>query len=163
LWILRHAGDGKVYIWAPPPVIADVTLEECAKAIHKRTNAYHIFLIPQLYSPLWMQLLYKVSDFVFKLPPGSRHWSSSMHEPLFIGISFPLLNRNPLSLRRTPLLVELEQQLRQVLSTGPEDGGDILCKLLQTSGQLASVSESMARKMLRMPGPGEVPAEKNPG
>jgi hypothetical protein len=46
-----------------------------------------------------------------------------------------------------PLLVELEQQLRQVLITGPEDEGDILRKLLQTSRQLASVSESMACKM----------------
>jgi hypothetical protein len=86
-----------------------------------------------------------------------------MHEPLFIGISFPLLNRNPWSLRRTPLLVELEQQLRQVLSTGPEDGGDVLHKLLQTLRQLARVSESVARKMLQMPGPGEVPTEENPG
>jgi hypothetical protein len=86
-----------------------------------------------------------------------------MHEPLFIGILFPLLNRSPWSLQKTPLLVELEQQLRQVLSTGPEDGGNILRKLLQTSRQLASVSESVAPKMLQMPGPGEVPAVENPG
>jgi hypothetical protein len=84
-----------------------------------------------------------------------------MHKPLFIGILFPLLNRNPWSLQRMPLLVELEQQLRQVLSTSPEDGGDILRKLLQTLQQLASMLESMARKMLQMPGPGEVPAEEN--
>ena len=89
LWIPQHASDGKVYIWSPPPIIADVALEECAKAIHKRTDAYHIFLIPRIYSPLWMRLLYKVSDFVFQLPPASQHWPSSMHEPLFIGISFP--------------------------------------------------------------------------
>jgi len=80
-----------------------------------------------------------------------------------IGILFPLLNRNPWSLQRMLLLVELEQQLHQVLSTGPEDGGDILRKLLRTSRQLASMSESMACKMLRMPGPGEVPTEENPG
>jgi hypothetical protein len=84
-----------------------------------------------------------------------------MHEPLFIGILFPLLNRNPWSLRRTPLLVELERQLHQVLSSGAKDGGDILRKLLRTLRQLASVSESMACKMLQMPGPGEVPAEEN--
>jgi hypothetical protein len=45
-WILCHVKNGRIYIWTPPPVIADVTLEECAKAIHKRTDAYHIFLIP---------------------------------------------------------------------------------------------------------------------
>ena len=130
LWIPQHASDGRVYIWNPPPIIADVALEECVKAIHKHTDAYHIFLIPRLYSPLWMRLLYKVSDFVFQLPPASQHWPSSMHEPLLIGISFPLLHRNPWSIRRMSLLVELERQLRQVLRAGEEDGANVLRKLL---------------------------------
>ena len=130
LWIPQHASNGRVYIWNPPPIIADVALEECAKAIHKHTDAYHILLIPRLYSPLWMRLLYKVSDFVFQLPPASQHWPSSMHKPLFIGISFPLLHRNPWSIRRMLLLVELERQLRQVLCAGEEDGENILHKHL---------------------------------
>jgi len=163
LWIPQHASDGKVYIWTPPPIITDVAREECAKAIHKRTDAYHIFLIPHLYPPLWTRLLYKVSDFMFHLPPGSPHWPSSMHEPLFIGISFPLLHRNPWSLRRTPLLVELERRLRQVLHAGEEDGGDILRKLLRTSRQLAIVPEGVARRMLQMSGAGEVPNQENSG
>jgi hypothetical protein len=86
-----------------------------------------------------------------------------MHEPLFIGISFPLLHRNPWSLRRTPLLVELERQLRQVLRAGEEDGGHILRKLLRTSRPLASVPEDVARQMLRMSGAGEVPDQENSG
>jgi len=145
MWIPCHAKDGRAYIWTPPPVVADVALEECAKVIHKRTDAYHIFLIPRLYSPLWMRMLFKVSDFVFKLPPGSRHWPLCMHEPLFIGISSPLINRSPWSIRGIPLLVDMERQLRQVLASGKGDGGDILRKLLRTSRKLASVSESMAR------------------
>jgi hypothetical protein len=108
-----------------------------------------------------MRMLYKVSNFVFTLPPGSWHWPASMHKPLFISISFPLLNRNPWSLQRMPLLVELERQLCQVLSSSVEDGGGILRKLLRTLRQLASMSESVAHKMLQMPGPGEVPAEEN--
>ena len=52
VWIPMHAPNGKAYVWTPPPVIADVALEECMKAIHKRTDAFHIFLIPRLYSPL---------------------------------------------------------------------------------------------------------------
>jgi len=161
MWIPRHADNGKGYIWSPPPVIADVALEECAKAVHKRTDAYHVFLIPRLYSPLWMRMLYKLSDFVFKLCPGSQHWPSCMHEPLFIGISLPLLNRNPWSIRGTPLLVDLEQQLRQVLTAGKGDGGDILRKLLRTSRKLDSVPESVACRVLRMPGPREVPGDEN--
>ncbi len=36
MWILRYAENGKVYIWAPPPIIADVALEKCSKAICKK-------------------------------------------------------------------------------------------------------------------------------
>jgi len=43
--------NGKAYLWSPALVIADVALEECLKAIHKRTDAFHIFVIPRLFSP----------------------------------------------------------------------------------------------------------------
>ena len=46
LWIPYHTPNGKAYIWSPPPIIADVALEEWLKAIHKQTNGFHIFLIP---------------------------------------------------------------------------------------------------------------------
>jgi hypothetical protein len=97
MWIPTHASNGKAYLWSPAPVIADVALEECLKAIHKRTDAFHVFVIPRLFSPRWMRLLYKLADFVFHIPPGSPHWPCTMHEPLFVGISLPLLNRNPCS------------------------------------------------------------------
>jgi len=145
VWMPRHAPNGKAYIWTPPPVIAVVALKEAMKAIHKRTDAYHIFLIPRLCSPLWMRMLYKVSDVVLKIPAGSRHWPSNMHEPLLIGISLPLLTRNPWTLRGTPLLVGVERELHQVLCSSEEDGGDLLRKLLRTPRQLASVSERVAR------------------
>ena len=108
-------------------------------------------------------MLFKVATFVFKLPPGSRHWPLCMYEPLYIGISLPLINRSPWSIRGTPLLVDMERQLRQVLASGKGDGGDILHKLLQTSRKLASVSESMANGMLRMPGSGKIPGDEDSG
>jgi hypothetical protein len=52
MWIPKHAENKKAYIWAIPPIIVDIALEECAKAIYKRTDVYHVFLIPRLYSPL---------------------------------------------------------------------------------------------------------------
>ncbi len=121
----------------------------------------HIVLIPRLYSPLWLRMFYKFSDCVLKFPAGSCHWPSDMHEPLFVGISFPLLSRNPWTLRRTPLLVGLERILQQVLCTGEEDGGNLLRKLLRTPKQLASIPEGVASKLLQMPGSRKVPVKEN--
>jgi hypothetical protein len=108
-------------------------------------------------------MLYKVSDIVVKFPAGSQHWLSNMHEPLFIGISLPLLTRKPWTFRITPLLVGLERELHQVLRSGEEDGRDLLRKLLRTLRQLASVSESVARKLLRLSGTRKVPVEDDSG
>jgi hypothetical protein len=52
MWIPRHAENKKAYIWAPPPIIADVALEECSKAIHKRPDAYNVSNPSTLLSPL---------------------------------------------------------------------------------------------------------------
>ena len=125
-------------------MIAEVALEECPKAVHKRTDAYHIFVILRLFSPRWIRLLYKLANFVFHIPPGSPHWPCSAHECLFVGILLLLLNRHLWTLRRTPLLVGLEPQLREVQVTGESNGGDILCKLLRTPWRLASVSEGVS-------------------
>jgi hypothetical protein len=67
IWIPMHTKNGRALIWSPPPIIADVGLEECMKAVHKRTDAFHMFLIPRLYSPLWTCMFYKLSDLVFQL------------------------------------------------------------------------------------------------
>ena len=151
VWIPTHAKNGMHYLWSPPPVIADVALEEALKAIHKRNDAVHIFVIPRLFSPRWMRLFYKMADFVFKLPLTSPFWPAEMHEPLFIGISLPYSRYPPWSIRGTPLLVDMERELRQMLSTGKGDGRDILRELLRIPSRLACVPEHVARGMLRMP------------
>jgi hypothetical protein len=86
-----------------------------------------------------------------------------MHEPLFIGISLPLLTRSPWTLQRMPLLVGMERKLCQVLSLSEADGRDLLCQLLQIPRELACVSEDVARKMLQMSGEGKVSIEDNNG
>jgi len=93
IWIPCHAKNGMVYVWSPPPVIADVALEEALKAIQKRSDATHIFLIPRLFTPRWIRLFYKMSDFIFRIP-DSPHWPANMHEPLFVGISLPYIRYN---------------------------------------------------------------------
>lgn len=130
IWIPTHAQNGMIYLWSPPPIIADVALEEALKATHKRSDATHIFLIPQLCMSQWIRLFSKLCDFSFKLPTFSSNWLENMHEPLFIGISLPYSRYSPWALRRTPLLVDMERELREVLSSGKGDGRDILWELV---------------------------------
>ncbi len=94
IWTPMQTKNGRAYIWSPPPVITNAALEECMKAVHKRTDAYLMFLIPWLYSPLWICMFYKLSDFIFQLSPSSQSWPQTIHKPLFIGISLPLLSRS---------------------------------------------------------------------
>ena len=147
----------------PPPVVADVCLEECLKAVHKRRDAFHVFVLPRLFTPAWTRLFHKLCDFVAVIPVGSPHWPSAMHEPLWIGLSLPFIRHNPWALRGTPLLVELARELREVLSTGQGNGGSILHKLLRTSRRLTGLSKRVARGVLRLPREGTVPDESTRG
>ena len=157
IWIPDHATNGQVYWWDPPPVIAQQALEEALKARHKRTDACHIFTIPRLCSPGWLRLFHKLCDFIVKFTVGSSHWPTCCHEPLFMGLALPFIRHPPWALRGTPLLVEMDRKLREVLSSGEGDGRDLLFKLLRLPGRLSSVSEDVARGVLRMPGTRKVP------
>jgi hypothetical protein len=109
-----------------------------------------------LFTPHWTWLFHKFADFIVKLPVGSTHWPLGMHEPLFIGVALPYVRYHPWSLRGTPLLVDMEGQLRQMLSTGEGDGRNILRKLLRVPSRISSVSEDVARGVLRMPRQGKI-------
>jgi len=163
IWIPNHAPNGVLYLWAPPPVIADVAMEELLKAIQKRQDAFHVFCLPRLYTPKWRRLFFKSFDFHFSVPAGSDLWPSSMHEPLWIGISLPFVRYKPWSLRGTPILVEMARNLRSMLHSGEGDGRDILQQLLRVPGRVAAVSESVARGLLHLPGPGDIPDEGSEG
>ncbi len=84
------------------------------------------------------------------------YWPDGMHEPLFLGISLPFIRFNPWTLRGTPLLVEMEGNVRTVLGSGEGDRWDILHKLLQVPGRLLGVLEGVAQGVLRMPGDGKI-------
>lgn len=160
LWIPSHAANGQMYLWTPPPIVADVAVEEALRAVHKRTDVTHVFAIPRLCSPLWSRLLFKLCDFHFRVPAGSPFWLSNMYEPLLISISLPFIHHRPWSLRGTPLLVGMERELQEVLSAGEGDGRDILRQLLRVKGRVNSLSERLACGVLRMPRCGEVPDDE---
>ena len=101
---IRWSGDGSprklsysraFYIWAPPPCIADVAIEQLREARLKRHNSIHVMIIPKLFFSLWRRQFYKAMDMVLFLPPRWKHWPSNMHEPLIFGFSFPFVRFKP--------------------------------------------------------------------
>ena len=156
VWMPEHEPTGKLHLWAPPPAVADAMLEELLKARHKLTDTYHVVVIPRLMAPRWRRLFHKVSDLNFVVPPGASFWPSDMYKPLWIGVVLPFTSHRPWCLKRAPLLVELAGKLCEVCKERDIDARNILRKLLKLPRRLASVSPSVARGMLHMPGSGDV-------
>ena len=82
-------------VWTPPPAAAVVALAQLCSAIHVRPNLPHIFICPALMSNQWRKRLGRVADVVFTVPVGSFVWGSEQHEPLIVGLIFPLLQCRP--------------------------------------------------------------------
>jgi hypothetical protein len=149
VWIPTHEAAGKLHLWAPPPAVADAALEELLKARHKRTDTFHVLVIPCLMTPRWRRLFNKACDFSFVVSPGSSFWPVEMYEPLWVGIVLPFTKHRPCCLRRAPLLVEMGRSLRVVLETCEADAWDHLQKF--------SLPFRVACGVLHVPWPG-VPA-----
>jgi hypothetical protein len=137
VWTPDHEGPGNIHLWAPQPAVADAVLEELLKARHKRTNTFHVIVIPRLMSPRWRRLFHKVSDLHFVVPAGTSYWPSHMYEPLWIGIVLPFVPYRPWQLKRAPLLVELARKLCEVCQESDVSTRNILRKLLKLPRRLA--------------------------
>ena len=159
VWIPEHGPRWELFLWAPPPAVADAALEELLKARHKRADTFHVVVIPRLMVPRWRRLFLKVCDFNFEVSPNFPFWPPAMYEPLWVGVVLPFTHHRPWCLKRAPILVEWGVHLRQVLSSGEGDGGFILRKLLALPGRLAAVSDGVARGMLHVSGDRYLPYE----
>ena len=146
-----------MFLWAPPPSVADAALEELLKSRHKRTDLFHVIVLPRLMAPRWRRLFLKVCDFTFAASPGLPFWPTGMFEPLWVGIVLPFAHCRPWSLKRAPLLVEMERDLRRVFETGEGDAGNILRKLLHLPRRLAPLSQRVACGVLHLPWGDQVP------
>jgi hypothetical protein len=110
-----------LHLWAPPPLVVDSALKELLKACHKRTDTFHVVLIPRLMAPCWRQLFNKVCKFMFVVSPGAAYWPTNMYEPLWVGILLPFSIHMPWSFKRAPLLVEIGRDLHKMLAEGKGD------------------------------------------
>jgi hypothetical protein len=139
VWIPLHAPKNQLHLWALQSPVANANLEELLKAQHKRTNTFHVVLIPRLLAPWWHWLFIKACDFTCVVSPGSLFWPTNMFEPLWVGIILLFTHRRPWCFKRAPLLVELGRTLKELLETREVDAGDLLRKLLKLPGQVGSL------------------------
>ena len=143
-----NLSEGRVYLWSPPPFVADVAISELRKARIKRQTSTHVFVVPKLCAPLWIKQLFKASDIVIEIPAGQTFWNHSMHEPLLIGIVFPFISVKPWQLRSTPKMYSVAGELRKMFKTEGVDTRDFLRKFWQQCHRLRFMPENVVRKLL---------------
>jgi hypothetical protein len=145
VWMPDHEPSGKIHLWASPPAVADAMLEELLKVRHKRTDTFHVVLIPCLMSPQWRRLFHKAVDISFVVDAGCWcfGWPSNMFEPLLWAFSSLSPVTGP-GASNAPLIVEVGRELCQVFKEGDVIGRRILRKLFKLSRKLDTVSTSVA-------------------
>ena len=89
-WFRRGHLPG-IHVWGPPPGAALTVLKQLAKSRQKRPKKVcHVFVCQRLlWQEEWRSRFEKEMDVWFILQPG-RCWPASFHEPLLVGISFPM-------------------------------------------------------------------------
>jgi hypothetical protein len=137
-WPKAHVHDG-IYIWMPPPAVADVAAEYMAKTIHKRPHFTHIFVCPRLMTARWMRLILKACDLVLTIPIGVEVWGVEQHEPLIIAIVFPLSRDKPWRHRNTPHCIHIRQVLQALFKSDFGATGPLLRECIQRARAMASV------------------------
>ncbi len=55
VWIPLHFERDQMFLWAPPPTVADAAMEELLRSQHKRVDLFHVVVIPRLMAPRWQR------------------------------------------------------------------------------------------------------------
>ena len=129
VWITTHEATGDMHLRAPLPAVADAALKEPLETCHRRTDTFHVMLIPRLRTPRWSHLFNKAYEFSFVVSPGSSFWPVKIYKPLWVGIVLLFTKHRPWCLRQTPLLVEMRRSLCGLLETCEADARDLLREL----------------------------------
>ena len=141
-------GSETMFLWSPPPAIAEVALEYLRVAVHRRPQLYHIFVCPKLMTFKWRKILLKSCDLSFYIDASSEHWPGAMHESLLVGMYLPLLHCYPWSYRNTRSVLEVERALRSVQNSKTRTQGSILFKFLKLTRRIPTFQDGLVRRML---------------
>jgi hypothetical protein len=99
------------WIWAPPPVLAKVVVEQMCEAKHIFPNSKHVFVCPAIMTGYCG----KLSDTMFTITARNRGvWSKQMYEPLKIAFVCPLLSSRPWNAGRLNRMSKWERDMHEV-------------------------------------------------
>lgn len=141
-----------IWIWAPPPAAALYAMEELALARLKRADhTLAIVMIPLLLKPEWFRRFSRSVDVYFVVRPNHTFWGPSMHEPLLIGICFPLLSCEPWAWKNAEFMVGLGRTLSAVHKKDSNAGRDLLRKFWSARARTPYLPKNMVRKLLLRP------------
>ena len=99
------------WIWAPPPVLAKIAVEQMCEVKHIFPKSKHLFMCPSIMTGIWRKQLVKAADCQFSLINGCKQWPVDMYEPLTIALLSPPLSQSPWKKGRSPLMEEWKQKV----------------------------------------------------
>jgi hypothetical protein len=130
-----------VHLWMPPPSAALIALKQLSRACHKRPyDSTHVVIIPRiLYWEEWQTRFEKEMDLWFVMHPGEA-WPHFAHEPLLVGMSFPMHRSYPWLLRlHTRKVVGIGRSLSTLSKERNLRAQNYLCKLWSAPRTLPEV------------------------
>ena len=99
------------WIWAPPPVLAKVAVEQMCEVKHIFPKSRHLFVCPSIMTGIWRKQLCKPADCQFSLINGCKHWPEDMYEPLTVALLSPPLLQSPWKPERSPRMEKWKQKV----------------------------------------------------
>jgi hypothetical protein len=103
------------WIWAPPPVLAKIAVEQMCKAKHIFPNSKHVFVCPSLMTGYWRKQLGKLADTMITIAEGKEGvWTKEMYEPLTVAFVCPLLSARPWKAGRLDRVSNWERNMCKV-------------------------------------------------
>ena len=152
-WFLRGMDVGN-FLWIVPPGAGEVAVEQLCSHKHGRPETHHIFVIPRLCTCHWRKQLLKVCDIVLTIQPKFEFWSTNQHEPLLIGIAFPLLPPEtrfyPWQLKNTLFVDRFRTDLHRMQASSKSVDWNILRKFLLRARSISTLPDGLARKLLQV-------------
>ena len=156
-WDAQQAGQHQVpettetWIWNLHPGAAIDALEELAQGRFKRHYLLlGVVLVPNLLETEWRRRFRQAVDFYFVIPAGAiPEWPESMHEPLTVGVYFPLLRHRPWDWKHVPLLAAFGAEMSSLCKAHQPSAGSHLRELWAARAWVAGMPERVVRDLLQ--------------